>query len=57
MLNYNLVNLYEEIAKHQKSIIEQLKNADKDETKKLDKELDAITLFTNALIKFRRSIQ
>jgi hypothetical protein len=57
MLEYSVSNLFEDITKEQKNIIDQLKNIDKDsdDYKKLDKKLDSIALLTIALIKFKKS--
>lgn len=57
MLDYTLEGIFEDLSKEQKQIIERIKlSNDKDEIKKLDKQLDAISLFVSHLIKFRRSI-
>jgi len=56
MLNYTIINLFEELSKEQKEIIQKLNNKDLDikEQKELNKKLDAIGLFLNSVIKFRR---
>jgi len=57
MLNNTVLSLLEEISLKQKKIIEELKLKDlePEKVKILNKELDAISLFLNAIIKFRRT--
>lgn len=55
MISHQLLDLQDDLLKRQKEIITQIKNTtDKEMIKELDKQLDAISTFTNALIKFRR---
>ena len=56
MLNFTVLSLLEEVSLKQKKIIEELKLKDlePEKVKLLNKELDAISLFLNAIIKFRR---
>jgi len=56
-MDYLIQQLQQEIQKEQTKILEEIrkKQDEPNEVKKLDKKLDAISLFTNALIKFKRS--
>jgi hypothetical protein len=55
MISHQLLDLQDDLSKRQIQLINQIKNTnDKELIKELDKQLDAISTFTNALIKFRR---
>lgn len=58
MLEISVMNLFEDLQKFQTDIIKDLKthNDDKEKCKEFDKKLDAVALFINAIIKFRRVI-
>ena len=57
MLEYSISSMFTELSNEQKNILEQLKhlnkNIEKDKIKNLNKKLNSISTFNNALIKFK----